>query len=78
MQFARLACHSRKAHDAASKIHPQGVTALAVAELLQTLGSFATGVAVATTLDAKGIPKGFATNSFTSVARSAARPRLCR
>ena len=49
------------------KIRPQGVTALDVAELRQTLGSFATGVAVATTLDAKGIPKGFTANSFTSV-----------
>jgi flavin reductase (DIM6/NTAB) family NADH-FMN oxidoreductase RutF len=49
------------------KIRPQGVTALDVAELQQTLGSFAPGVAVATTLDAKGIPKGFTANSFTSV-----------
>jgi flavin reductase (DIM6/NTAB) family NADH-FMN oxidoreductase RutF len=49
------------------KIRPQGVTALDAAELRQTLGSFATGVAVATTLDAKGMPKGFTANSFTSV-----------
>jgi flavin-dependent trigonelline monooxygenase, reductase component len=49
------------------KIRPSGVTTLDVAELRQTLGSFATGVAVATTLDAKGIPKGFTANSFTSV-----------
>jgi flavin reductase (DIM6/NTAB) family NADH-FMN oxidoreductase RutF len=49
------------------KIPPPGVTTLDVAELRQTLGSFATGVAVATTLDAKGIPKGFTANSFTSV-----------
>jgi flavin reductase (DIM6/NTAB) family NADH-FMN oxidoreductase RutF len=49
------------------KIRPPGVTALDVAELRQTLGSFATGVAVATTLDSKGIPKGFTANSFTSV-----------
>src|SRR5260221_6930985 len=49
------------------KIPPSGVTTLDVAELRQTLGSFATGIAVATTLDAKGIPKGFTANSFTSV-----------
>jgi flavin reductase (DIM6/NTAB) family NADH-FMN oxidoreductase RutF len=49
------------------KIRPPGITALDVAELRQTLGSFATGVAVATTLDAKGTPKGFTANSFTSV-----------
>ena len=49
------------------KIRPPGVTALDAAELRQTLGSFATGVAVATTLDAMGIPKGFTANSFTSV-----------
>jgi flavin reductase (DIM6/NTAB) family NADH-FMN oxidoreductase RutF len=49
------------------KIRAPGVPALDVAELRQTLGSFATGVAVATTLDAKGLPKGFTANSFTSV-----------
>jgi flavin reductase (DIM6/NTAB) family NADH-FMN oxidoreductase RutF len=43
------------------------VTTLDVSELRRALGSFATGVAVATTLDSKGIPKGFTANSFTSV-----------
>lgn len=40
---------------------------LDIAELRQTLGSFATGVTVATTLDSEGAPKGFTANSFTSV-----------
>jgi flavin reductase (DIM6/NTAB) family NADH-FMN oxidoreductase RutF len=41
--------------------------ALDVAELRRTLGSFATGVTVATTLDSEGAQKGFTANSFTSV-----------
>ena len=49
------------------KIPQAGVTALDVGELRRTLGSFATGVAVATTLDSEGIPRGFTANSFTSV-----------
>ena len=49
------------------KIRAATVTASDAAELRQTLGSFATGVVVATTLDARGNPKGFTANSFTSV-----------
>jgi flavin reductase (DIM6/NTAB) family NADH-FMN oxidoreductase RutF len=49
------------------KIPQSGSATLDIAELRQTLGSFATGVAVATTLDAAGNPKGFTANSFTSV-----------
>lgn len=49
------------------KIRPADAAALDVAELRRTLGSFATGVAVATTLDSNGAPKGFTANSFTSV-----------
>ena len=49
------------------KIREPGVTALDAGELRRTLGSFATGVAVATTLDSEGIPRGFTANSFTSV-----------
>jgi len=49
------------------KIPHPGSATLDVAELRQTLGSFATGVAVATTLDSTGMPKGFTANSFTSV-----------
>src|ERR1700704_4456215 len=41
--------------------------ALDIGELRRALGSFATGVAVATTLDSEGVPKGFTANSFTSV-----------
>jgi flavin reductase (DIM6/NTAB) family NADH-FMN oxidoreductase RutF len=41
--------------------------ALDIGELRRALGSFATGVAVATTLDSGGKPKGFTANSFTSV-----------
>jgi flavin reductase (DIM6/NTAB) family NADH-FMN oxidoreductase RutF len=40
---------------------------LNVGELRRALGSFLTGVAVATTLDSSGQPKGFTANSFTSV-----------
>jgi flavin reductase (DIM6/NTAB) family NADH-FMN oxidoreductase RutF len=39
-------------------------TALDVGELRRTLGSFATGVAVATTLDSEGIPRGFTARYF--------------
>jgi flavin reductase (DIM6/NTAB) family NADH-FMN oxidoreductase RutF len=49
------------------KIPQPGSSALDVAELRQTLGSFATGVAVATTLEAPGTPKRFTANSDTSV-----------
>jgi flavin reductase (DIM6/NTAB) family NADH-FMN oxidoreductase RutF len=49
------------------KIRPADAAALDIAELRRTLGSFLTGVAVATTLDEKGNPKGFTANSFTSV-----------
>jgi flavin reductase (DIM6/NTAB) family NADH-FMN oxidoreductase RutF len=49
------------------KIPITSAAALDVRELRQTLGSFATGVAVATTLDSQGMPKGFTANSFTSV-----------
>jgi flavin reductase (DIM6/NTAB) family NADH-FMN oxidoreductase RutF len=48
-------------------IRQAGVTALDIAELRRTLGSFATGVAITTTLDSSGVPKGFTANSFTSV-----------
>jgi flavin reductase (DIM6/NTAB) family NADH-FMN oxidoreductase RutF len=41
--------------------------ALDIGALRRALGSFATGVAVATTLDSGGKPKGFTANSFTSV-----------
>jgi flavin reductase (DIM6/NTAB) family NADH-FMN oxidoreductase RutF len=49
------------------KLRPADAATLDVAELRRTLGSFATGVAVATTLDSEGMPKGFTANSFTSV-----------
>jgi flavin reductase (DIM6/NTAB) family NADH-FMN oxidoreductase RutF len=49
------------------KIRPAETAALDIAELRRTFGSFATGVAVATTLDSEGVPKGFTANSFTSV-----------
>ena len=49
------------------KIRPAETVALDIAELRRTFGSFATGVAVATTLDSEGVPKGFTANSFTSV-----------
>jgi flavin reductase (DIM6/NTAB) family NADH-FMN oxidoreductase RutF len=49
------------------KIREPSVAALDAGELRRTLGSFATGVAVATTLDSEGIPRGFTANSFTSV-----------
>jgi flavin reductase (DIM6/NTAB) family NADH-FMN oxidoreductase RutF len=48
-------------------IRQAGVTALDIVELRRTLGSFATGVAITTTLDSSGVPKGFTANSFTSV-----------
>jgi flavin-dependent trigonelline monooxygenase, reductase component len=44
-----------------------GARVIDVAELRRTLGSFATGVTVVTTLDSEGAPKGFTANSFTSV-----------
>jgi flavin reductase (DIM6/NTAB) family NADH-FMN oxidoreductase RutF len=49
------------------KIRQAGAAALDVAELRRTLGSFATGVTVVTTLDPEGAPKSFTANSFTSV-----------
>jgi flavin reductase (DIM6/NTAB) family NADH-FMN oxidoreductase RutF len=49
------------------KIRRSGIAALDVAELRRTLGSFATGVIVATTLDSEGAPKGFTASSFSSV-----------
>lgn len=49
------------------KIRQARPAALDIAELRRTFGSFATGVAVATTLDPQGVPKGFTANSFTSV-----------
>jgi flavin reductase (DIM6/NTAB) family NADH-FMN oxidoreductase RutF len=36
-------------------------------KLREALGSFLTGVTVATTVDAEGMPRGFTANSFTSV-----------
>jgi flavin reductase (DIM6/NTAB) family NADH-FMN oxidoreductase RutF len=48
-------------------IRQAGTSPLDIAELRRTLGSFATGVAVTTTLDTDGVPKGFTANSFTSV-----------
>ena len=36
-------------------------------ELRKALGSFVTGVTVATTIDAEGRPRGLTANSFTSV-----------
>src|ERR1700730_11874475 len=52
-------------------------TALDVGELRRTLGSFATGVAVATTLDSEGIPRGFTASSFTSVSLDTQLVRVC-
>jgi flavin reductase (DIM6/NTAB) family NADH-FMN oxidoreductase RutF len=49
------------------KIQQLNAAAVDITELRRALGSFATGVAVATTLDSMGIPKGFTANSFTSV-----------
>src|SRR5712664_4586216 len=49
------------------KIREPSVVALDAGELRRTLGSLAAGVAVATTLDSEGIPRGFTANSFTSV-----------
>jgi flavin reductase (DIM6/NTAB) family NADH-FMN oxidoreductase RutF len=49
------------------EIKPLNAAAVDVTELRRALGSFATGVAVATTLDSQGIPKGFTANSFASV-----------
>jgi flavin reductase (DIM6/NTAB) family NADH-FMN oxidoreductase RutF len=49
------------------KIQQADATSLDIAELRQTLGSYATGVTVVTTLDSEGEPKGFTANSFTSV-----------
>jgi len=49
------------------KIRQPGTAPLDIAELRRTLGSFATGVTVATTLDSDGLPKGLTANSFTSV-----------
>ena len=59
------------------KIPQAGVTALDVGELRRTLGSFATGVAVATTLDSEKIPRGFTANSFTSVSLDPPLVLLC-
>jgi flavin reductase (DIM6/NTAB) family NADH-FMN oxidoreductase RutF len=49
------------------KKQPADSAALDVRELRRALGSFATGVAVVTTLDSAGKPKGFTANSFASV-----------
>lgn len=49
------------------KIRQADAAAFDIAELRRTLGSFATGVTVVTTLDSEGAPKGFTANSFTSV-----------
>jgi flavin reductase (DIM6/NTAB) family NADH-FMN oxidoreductase RutF len=57
------------------KIRQAGDSAPDVAELRRVLGSFAIGVAVATTFDSKGIPKGSTANSFTSVSLNPPRRR---
>jgi flavin-dependent trigonelline monooxygenase, reductase component len=49
------------------KIRQAGAMTHDIAELRRTLGSFATGVTVATTLDSTGAPKGFTASSFASV-----------
>jgi flavin reductase (DIM6/NTAB) family NADH-FMN oxidoreductase RutF len=54
-------------HSAALDASAPDAAPLNVGELRRALGSFATGVAVATTLDSGGKPKGFTANSFTSV-----------
>ncbi|MDY0885511.1 flavin reductase family protein [Dongia soli] len=48
-----------------------------IRELRRTLGCFATGVTVVTTLDATGQPRGMTANSFTSVSLEPALILVC-
>lgn len=48
-----------------------------IRELRRTLGCFATGVTVVTTLDASGQPRGMTANSFTSVSLDPALILIC-
>ena len=53
------------------------VTTSDIRELRRTLGCFATGVTVVTTLDAAGQPRGMTANSFTSVSLDPALILVC-